>query len=383
MPESSSASGPRPRVALFSTNFLPWSQTFVYEELRSLVRYDAEVFAWRRRLAAQFPFAPVHVANLLYGATGYSPGFVRRFREVRFAVVHAHFGPGAIYARPYAEQADLPLVVTFHGYDVPLLWTRQRFAPEHLPYAIGARRMLARMTLGLCVSNELIALLVRFGVPRERLRLHHLGIDTGAFAPGPRPDGFRALMVGRFVEKKGFDDGLRAFARFCARGGEGTLEIVGEGPLDARLRGAARQLGLGERVRFLGRRSSAEVQALMRDSHVLLVPSVVARDEDREGGVTVAKEASACGTVVVGTVHGGTPEIVDHGVTGLLAPERDVEALADHLLALAADPALRARMGAAAVAKMRAEYDLRERVDRLEDFYDEARALYERGRVGA
>ena len=97
-----------------------------------------------------------------------------------------------------------------------------------------------------------------------------------------------------------FDDGLRAFARFCARGGEGTLEIVGEGPLDARLRGAARQLGLGERVRFLGRRSSAEVQALMRDSHVLLVPSVVARDEDREGGVTVAKEASACGTVVVG-----------------------------------------------------------------------------------
>lgn len=369
----------RPRVALFSTNFLPWSQTFVHEELRRLTRHDAEVFARRRQLAREFPFAPVHVANPLYGLTAHSPAFFRRFREIRFAVVHAHFGTGAIYARPYAERADLPLVVTFHGYDVPLLWTRDRFLPENLPYALGARRMLARLTLGLCVSNELIDLLVRHGVPRERLRLHHLGIDTTAFSPGERPGEFRALMVGRFVEKKGFAYGLRAFAEFRARGGAGTLTIVGEGPGDADLRRLAADLQLGDSALFLGRRSSDEVRTLMQASHVLLAPSVVARNEDREGGLTVAKEASACGTVVVGTVHGGTPEIVEPDVTGLLAPERDVSTLARHLLTLAGDPALRGRLAAAAVRKMRAEYDLRDSVARLEDFYDEARALHRHG----
>ena len=367
----------RPRVALFATNFLPFSQTFVHDELRCHRRYDAEVFARRRRLADEFPFAPVHLANPLYGVSAYSPAFHRRIREGRFAVVHAHFGPGAVYARPYAQRADLPLVVTFHGYDVPLLWTRGRFTdPENWPYALGARRMLARMTLGLCVSQELRELLVRHGVPRERLRLHHLGIDLGNFSPGSPHGEFKALMVGRFVEKKGFEFGLRGFAGFLARGGAGRLTVVGEGPREGLLRRTAGDLRLGDRVEFVGRRTSAEVRGLMRASHVLLAPSVVARDEDREGGLTVAKEASACGTVVVGSVHGGTPEIVEHGVTGLLAPERDPAGLADHLLALARDPRLRARLAAAAVDKMRREYDLQDSVDRLEDFYDEARALH-------
>lgn len=367
---------PMGRVALFSTNFLQWSQTFVHEELRHHVRYTAEVFAWRRHLIKQFPFEPVHVANLAYGATTYSPGFIRRFREAPFDVVHAHFGPGAIYARPYAERADLPLLVTFHGYDVPLLWTRKRFTPEYLPYALGSRRMLARMTLGLCVSNELLELLVAHGVPRERLRLHHLGIDVHSFSPGERQGDFRMLMVGRFVEKKGFEHGLRAFAWHRARGGAGTLQIVGEGPREPLLRRLARDHHVAEHVHFLGRKTSAEVRDLMRSSHLLLAPSVVASDEDREGGLTVAKEASACGTVVVGTVHGGTPEIVEHGVTGLLSPERDAEAMSRNILTLADDPALRARMAAAAIAKMHAEYDLQDSVTRLENFYDEARTLH-------
>ena len=93
---------------------------------------------------------------------------------------------------------------------------------------------------------------------------------------------------------------------------------------------------------------------------------------ERESGLIVVKEAGACGLPVVGSVHGGIPEIIDEGVTGFLVQERDVGGLSDRLGSLLADEALRERMGAAARAKMEREYDVRERVSELEDLYDEA-----------
>ncbi|MFO0692513.1 MAG: glycosyltransferase [Polyangiales bacterium] len=372
-------SEPQP-FALFCTNFLPYSQTFVYEELRNHRRYEAEVFTWRRQNADRFPYPKVHEANLLYGGTLMSGSFARRFARRDFTLVHAHFGPGAIYALPYAQMAKLPLVVTFHGYDVPLLWNIRRFSPEYWPYAALSKRLLARMTLGLCASTELYELLVDFGVPAEKLRIHRLGIDIDRFAPGPRrADGFQVAMVGRFVEKKGFSYGMRAFAKLAADVPDARLVIVGDGELGERLTKLASDLGIAERVRFTGPIPSDDVKTLLQESHVLLAPSVVDRIGDRESGLIVAKEASACATPVVATVHGGLPDIVEHGVTGLLAPERDVESLATHLRALHDDRALWKRLGRAAVEKTRREYDNRERVAALEDLYDEARERFTLG----
>lgn len=107
------------QTAVFNTNFLPYSQTFVYEQLVNHVRYEAEVFCWRTENLDWFPFPNVHRANLAYGATRRSPAFFKRFREKQFDLVHAHFATGAVYALPYVKRAKLPFVVTFHGYDVP------------------------------------------------------------------------------------------------------------------------------------------------------------------------------------------------------------------------------------------------------------------------
>jgi colanic acid/amylovoran biosynthesis glycosyltransferase len=103
---------------------------------------------------------------------------------------------------------------------------------------------------------------------------------------------------------------------------------------------------------------------------VLLAPSVVARDGDRDSGLIVAKEAAACGVPVLATRHGGLPEIVDDGATGVLVAEGDWRALGDALSALLRDPARRAAWGAAGRLKMEREYDLRERVRALERIYD-------------
>jgi glycosyltransferase involved in cell wall biosynthesis len=360
-----------PRVALFCTNFLPYSMTFVHEQIRGHLRYAVEVFAWRRQFPDRFPYEPVHLAEPPYILTRNSARFARLFESGRFDLVHAHFGPGGSYAQPFAERAGLPLVVTFHGYDVPLLDSLERLLPQHWPYAVRGPALLRKMTLGLCASRELYDMLIARGVPAAKLRVYRLGIDLSRFQPGAKAEHETlVVMIGRFVAKKGFVYGIESFAR-AAQGRSAQLVIVGSGPLERSMRALVQKLGVTERVRFAGALPQPEVAALLARAHVLLAPSVVARGGNRESGLLVVKEASAAGAVPIGTLHGGIPESIDHDVTGYLVPERDVEGMAGHLARLIDDPLLHRRLSGAARLKMEREYDNQERVAALETIYDQ------------
>jgi colanic acid/amylovoran biosynthesis glycosyltransferase len=374
---SADASKP-PLVALFTSTFLPYSQTFVHDEIRFHPRYRVEVFTAARQNADKFPHEPVNVGGWLYKYANVAPSFARRLESGDHALIHAHFGVGGARAAGYARRAQLPLVITFHGYDVPLLTSLRRYTPEYWGYALTARRTLMEtMTLGLCASEELREMLLDYGVPAEKLRIWRLGIDLPAFSPGPRnPAEPTVVIIGRFVEKKGFEYAIRAFADQVAKGAPGRLVIVGDGDRGPRLRAMVAELCIGDRVTFTGVLSAAQVQDQLRSSDILLCPSVTGVDGDRESGLIVAKEASASQVVPIGTWHGGIHEIIEDGVTGFLVPERNVTSLSDRLGRLLRDAELRARLGAAARAKMEREYDICERVARLDDHYDEAREMF-------
>jgi colanic acid/amylovoran biosynthesis glycosyltransferase len=359
------------RVAVFTGQFLAYSQTFIYQELRHHSRYQAEVFCWRRVNEIQFPYSPVHLGGRLYHYTRYSPQFDARFKSQHYAVVHAHFGTVGISAMRYARKFGRPLLVTFHGRDVPLLTSWKRFQPRHWGYAALSRSMLCQMTLGLCDSGELRDMLIEFGVPPERLRVFHLGIELGRFrSGGDNRTGLRAIMIGRFVEKKGFEYGLRAFAE-AAKGSEMELRLIGGGEREGRLRRLAKELGIPSQVKFLGVLPYDRVADELAESDVLLAPSVVAADGDRDSGLMVVKEACAAGVVPIGTLHGGIPEIIDDGRTGFLVPERNVAALADRLRLVATDVGVRRTMAKAAREMVAARFDVSKRVAALEDIYDE------------
>ena len=368
-----------PTVALFVSEFLSYSKTFVYEEITEHTRYQVEVFTKRRLNQERFPFEPVHLAGRLYHATRVSRQFDRLFATGRYDLVHAHFGTAGIFALRYAKKFGLPLIVTFHGFDVPLLSSPQRFVPQRWGYAWYGPRLLQQMTLGLCASTELKELLQDAGVAERRLRVHRLGIDLQRFRPPRHRDdtaGVRVIMIGRMVAKKGFGYGIRAFARQAPAHPEARLTVVGDGELEPSLRELVASLGIEHRVEFAGVLSAQEVSARLQTADVLLAPSVVAKGGDRESGVIVIKEASACGVVPIGTYHGGIPEIIDDGVTGYLVPERNVEALSERLGRLMSQRSLRAEMGVAGRAKMEREYDNRQRVAALADLYDEGLRLH-------
>ena len=362
---------PARTVAVFCNTFLPYSQTFVWDEIRAHERYRVEVFAWRRRNEDLFP-GPVHVARPWYPLTRRDRSFEKRFAVGDIALVHAHFGWAGVHAAGFARRHGLPLAVTFHGYDVALLARGGLGPPGVWPYTVHARRMLESMHLGLCASAELLEMLVAVGVDRERLIEHRLGVDLERFKPATRDASqFRVAMVGRFVEKKGFADGIRAFASARGEmGGTAELVIAGSGPLEGSLRHLAQELGIDPQVRFLGKVSHAGVADLLSHSDVLLAPSAIAADGDRDSGLLSVKEASACACIPIATRHGGIPTIIDEGITGYLVAEHDVAAMARHLATLGHDAGQRRLMGRAAREKMAREFELHGSVRQLENYYD-------------
>lgn len=371
----------RPKVALFSTHFGVYSQTFVYDEVRLHSRYDVEVFARDRSNPDTFPFEPVHTvegkwATTRYGLTTYNRSYMDRMKQGQFNLLHAHFGPGSIYALPYQKATGLPLVVTYHGYDVPLLMTPRRFKPKYWRYWLWSKAMFKNVNRFLAASNELHDLLIQLGAPADRVKVWRLGVSIPELDGVPKRDGKQVIMVGRFTEKKGHVDGLEAFGRVLQQGADATLHIVGDGELRPKYDAIIRRFGMEERVKFHGVLSHPDVLTLMEQMDVLMCPSVIAANGDRESGILVAKEAGARYVPVIGTIHGGIPEIIDDEKTGFLVPERDSDTLADRLWKLLESAELRDKMGHAAREKMVREYDIVQRIDVLEDHYDDVRAFH-------
>ena len=375
----------KPRVAVFSARFLPYSETFVHDELRAHTRYEAHVFCGRRLHGERFPYQPVFSGGRWFEYTRIAPALDQRLADDSYTLIHAHFGSGGIYALPFARRHRLPLVVTFHGFDVPLLGSGERLYPKYWAYGLFAPAVLRSMTLGLCASIELFELLREQGVPTAKLRVHTLGIDVDRFVPGARDGGDAeplVLMAGRFVPKKGHVYGIRAFAAVRRRTGRGRLILVGDGELRPLLEATVREENVEAHVSFAGALPHDQLAALLGTAEVLMAPSVTTVDGDRESGTLVVKEASAAGAVPIVTWHGGHPEIVEDGRTGFLVPERRVGELAACLERVLGDPALRARLRAAGRAKMLATYDNRVRVAALEQAYDDAVAMFS-ARAGA
>ncbi len=185
------------------------------------------------------------------------------------------------------------------------------------------------------------------GVPAERIEVIYPGVDAAWYRPDdatPRAERPTFLYVGRLKRYKGVDIALRALWTVRRTRPDVTLEIAGQGDDRARLERMARAIGLGDAVRFLGFVPEDEKRRLLRRAWAVVFPS------PKEGWGISNVEAAACGTAALASDSPGLRESVRHGVTGYLVPHGDADALAERMLALAADPGLVARLGRAARA---------------------------------
>ncbi len=289
------------------------------------------------------------------------------------ALIHAHHAPNGVYAMSLAERLNIPLVVTVHGYDITLnrqaVWRTGKLLYYQLIFHEEALKQKAQVFIA--VSNFIREKLIARGYPQEKIIQHYIGVDTTKFCPSSQLAKERYILcVGRHTEKKGIDTLLRAFARIATKHPDVYLFQVGQGSLTPQLQALTKQLGIENRVRFLGSQSHETVLQLMQTAEIFALPSQVAKSGECEGLPIVILEASACGIPVVSTYHSGIPEAVINSETGFLVAEKDDLALAEKLDILLGDLTLGKQMGQQGRELMQKKFDLRQQTSKLETIYD-------------
>lgn len=210
---------------------------------------------------------------------------------------------------------------------------------------------------------------------KARVELLYHGLDFAHLPPAntaERPprrgsdpnDPVQLLSVGRCVEKKGFDDLLRALA-LLPKDVHWRLLQIGGGPLRPQLMALAKELGIEERCRFQGARPQEDVFAAYRSADLFALTARVAEDGDRDGLPNVLMEAQSQGLACLATRVGAIEELIEDGASGVLTQGGDIAAMAVGLERLMRDPALRARLGAAGQQRVREKFSFAAGIDRL------------------
>jgi colanic acid/amylovoran biosynthesis glycosyltransferase len=377
----------RPVVACYCATFLKPEMLHIYRQITSLRRVEPFVIAQKREEAARYPFDRIavvgkpatHFARRFWfkqvreAPWQVSPGEVRKLigilADVKAELLHIYFGHIGVHLLPLIKAWPKPSVVSFHGADVMVDLDKPA-------YRTATQEMLEAVRLVLVRSESLGRALINIGCPAGKIRLQHTGIPVGdiPFRTRDWPDKgvWKFVQACRLIEKKGLRVSLRAFAKFAEQYPVATFTIAGEGPLRSELGRVAAELGVADRVFFPGFISQNQLRELFYQSHIFLHPSEVGGDGNQEGVPNSMLEAMASGLPVFATEHGGIPEAIENGRSGILVKEGDDAALALALLERTANPeglAAIARNGAEAVRK---HFEQSGQTRQLEDYYLEA-----------
>ena len=333
----------------------------IHAEIRSPVHYLPEYLheapgrvlrAWgtARRLPGHARARSLWLADLARDRTR---NRVRRFGQAlvlaaelgRVESIHAHFlhTPASV-ARYASAMLGIGWSFSAHAKDV---WTTPDWEK---------REKLADARFGVTCTRANLDHLTALAPSPDTVELVYHGLDRGRFpalaVERPPRDGsdpsdpVKILSVGRLVEKKGFDDLLGALATLTPALAW-TLDIVGGGALEARLRRKAAALGIGGRVRWHGSLPHDRVVEHFAGADLFALASRIGADGDRDGLPNVLMEAQLLGAACVATRVSGTPELIEHEVNGLLVTPRDTGEMAAALERAMTDPGLRGRLAEA------------------------------------
>lgn len=421
----SRACAPRPRLAYVVKMFPRFSETFILHELLELERLGHEITIYSLKRPVAGPTHPalsrlrarvVHLperpaAWLTHGVAAVvplvvrSPGTMARvlwyvatrgthqawkrfFQGACMARdlsrrpvdrVHAHFASAPARVALFAGRfAGLPFSFTAHakdifqeGTDLDLLRDKIRAADFVVTVSEFNRSYLESLVRGPGVPARR-----SWAVPADRrwrdpsVRRLYNGVDLELFTPADEVAGDEVVLaVGRLVEKKGFDDLVRAWPAVCARRPEARLIVVGDGPERERLGALADELGIADRIQWVGAEPQDVIRGRLARAALCCLPCRVGKDGNRDGLPTVLLEALASGVPCVSTTVTGIPEILREGVEGCLVPPGDVAALGAALAEMLSDGERLRRMGRAARLRAEERFDLRRNVGQLADWF--------------
>lgn len=335
-------------IPVFFLNF-PWHPIFL---LRSINVWNYGIQAFGGNLL----FWTVSILNKNDGSAEYD-------------IVHCHFGHRGnigVFLRDIGV-INGKIVTTFYGRDISEF--PETFGPNFYD------DLFKNGDLFLVLSKHMKQKLIDLGAPEEHVTVHPLGIDTQRFKPADADSSknrVTLLSVGRFVEKKGFENALLAVSQLSDRDElpEYRYVIAGDGPLRDSLESIIEQKNL-QTVKLAGWKTRSEIMDLYKRADIFLAPSITSERGDEEGTPTVIYEAMSMQLPVISTNHAGIPEQVQDGETGLLVEEGEIDELTEKLEYLLLNESIRNEMGKRGRERVKSSFDIKLQVKKLMGLYNQ------------
>ncbi|MEO2055496.1 MAG: glycosyltransferase family 4 protein [Nitrospira sp.] len=282
-------------------------------------------------------------------------------------LIHAHFATWAATAASWVSKVTrIPYSFTAHAKDIYHESVDKRTLSEKMAMArfVVTVSDFNKEYLEECLKSE--------GRSGRIIRLYN-GIDLDEFKPSQaekEPD--LLVGVGRLVEKKGFSYLIEACKLLEESGKSFKCVIIGEGDERKALVELVKKYGLKEKVLFLGAKTQTEVIRILKTASVFVLPCIIAEDGNRDGLPTVLLEAMALGVPVISTTVTGIPEIITHGKSGLLVPQRDPRLLAREIGEVLANQELQSLLQRGGRLKVEEVFDVKKNIFALKRIFSQA-----------
>jgi teichuronic acid biosynthesis glycosyltransferase TuaC len=278
-------------------------------------------------------------------------------------VIHAHAALPCGHAAAFLSQRlGIPFVVTIHGLDVFNRCLKDGVAAKWRRKA--SLRAYEAASKVICISEKVNRLLIDGMGAAVSAEVVHNGTDPNAFFPGASQDTPTILIVGNLLAGKGHELVLHALARLKSSHPALQCHVIGEGADRDRFTSLAKNLHIGERVHFLGRRSRSEVAQAMRECTVFALPSRY------EGLGCVYLEAMACAKPVIACHEQGIEDIIRHRENGWLILIDGIEELVQALQNLLENSGLRGNLGQAARQTILDGFTFSHQAEKLMNIYE-------------
>lgn len=328
-----------PTTAHYISPFLRITENWIYKTIVHQQVFSPIVITKVTQNESLFPFKKIYTLNSKKKAflffesiklflLGYSPFFLKSCRMENVALLHAHFGTRGVKSIGLKKKLNIPLICSFYGFDAFNTHHVKKHKKAYQRLFKHAEKILA---LGPYMKNELISQ----GCPENKIVIQHLGIDTKKIAFKARildhSKPIRFLTTARFVEKKGLDIVIKAFALLKQKLNF-HVEIIGDGELKDSLVCLIKEHNMDANFTLHGFKPYDFFIERTYECDVYILASKTTSGNDKEGTPMSLVDAMAAGMPVVSTRHSDIPEIVIDNYNGFLAEENNITDFANCLM---------------------------------------------------
>ncbi|MDP5078198.1 MAG: glycosyltransferase family 4 protein [Nonlabens sp.] len=361
-------------IALFSPNKNPYSETFIQahkELLPGKVHYyygDKKGLWLENHKVNLVAKTALDIFKKKFSKSNDFKKWNRLKKSVKansIDVILVEYGNHAHELLPLLTSLEIPFVVHFHGYDATVDYV--------LKQTSNYRQVFETAAAIIAVSKVMYDKLINLGCPENKLHYNVYGPSDHFSMLTANISKPQFIAVGRFTDKKAPYFTILAFAKAQKAFQDATLVMVGNGALLDTCMNLVSYLKLEESVIFAGVKTPQEVSDLMSSSRAFVQHSITAQNGDQEGTPLSVLEASATGIPVIATRHAGISDVVQHGVTGLLCDECDVDTMATHMIELLEQPDKAKAMGTQGKERIKTHFSMDRHIDALYEILTAAR----------